>query len=169
MSGAYLTAAATIKAARQADYNAVKGKLLREYHISRETFRKRVFDTPFDSAHPDGRLLQHQQSFQQWIASSPLGAEVTILMEIMLKRFSKWLEAQIRNLNPRSYDEMAEPIVRHLDNQRSNGEEIPRQEIPLHPIPVERSPRKHGEPSQWRSMPSCNQPLARDYSHIECF
>ena len=106
-----LTAAATMTATRQDDYNAFKDKLLRECHISKVTFRKRVFDTPFDSAHLDGRLSHHQQSFQQWIPSSPLGEEVTVLTDIMLKHFPKLLEAQIRNLNPRSCDEMAEPIV----------------------------------------------------------
>ena len=50
-------------------------------------------------------------------------------MEITLKRLPKWLETQIRNLNPRSYDEMAEAIVRHLD-QRPNGKDRPRQETP---------------------------------------
>ena len=37
-------------AARQADYNAVKDELLREYHISTETFRKRVL-TPLSTQH----------------------------------------------------------------------------------------------------------------------
>ena len=142
LSGAGLTAVAAMTAARQADYDAVKDKLLSEYYISTETFRKQVFDTPFDSAHPDGWLSHHRQNFQQWIASSPLGVEATVLMEITLKRLPKWLEAQIRNLNPRSYDEMAEAIVRHLDNQKPNGKERSRQETPFHPIPVERGPRK---------------------------
>ena len=170
LSGAGLTAVAAMTAARQADYDAVKDELLREYHISTETFRKRVFDTPFDSAHPDGWLSHHRQNFQLWIASSPLGVEATVLMEITLKRLPKWLEAQIRNLNPRSYDEMAEAIVRHLDNQRPNGKERPRQETPFRPTPVERGPRKQGgERSQWSSGPSGGQPLARDRSQIECF
>ena len=65
LSGAGLTAVAAMTAARQADYDAVKDELLREYHISMETFRKRVFDTPFDSAHPDGWLSHHRQNFQQ--------------------------------------------------------------------------------------------------------
>ena len=170
LSGAGLTAVAAMKAARQADYDVVKDELLREYHISTETFRKRVFDTPFDSAHPDGWLSHHRQNFQQWIASFPLGVEATVLMEITLTHLPKWLEAQIRNLNPRSYDEMAEAIVRHLDNQRPNGKERPRQETPFRPTPVERGPRKQGgESSQWSSRPSGSQPLARDRSQIECF
>ena len=41
--------------------------------------------------------------------------------------------------------------------------------MPLHPIPVERSPRKHEEQSQQSSMPSGSQPLARNHSQIECF
>ena len=56
LSGAGLTVVATMTAARQADYDAVKNELLREYHISTEMFRKCVFDTLFDSAHPDGWL-----------------------------------------------------------------------------------------------------------------
>ena len=45
---------------------------------------------------------------------------------------------------------MAEAIVRHLDNQRPNGKERPRQETPFRPMPMERGPRKQGgERSQW--------------------
>ena len=54
--------------------------------VSMETFRKRVFNTSFDSAYPDGWLSHHRQNFQQWIASSPLGVKATVLVEIMLKR-----------------------------------------------------------------------------------
>ena len=84
--------------------------------------------------------------------------------------FSKWLEAQIRNLNPKSYDEMAEAIVRHLDNQRPNGKERSRQETPFLPIRVERGPRKlGGECSQWSGGPNGSQPLPWDRYQIEFF
>ena len=56
LSGAAHTAVATMTAARKADNYAVKDELLRECHISTETFRKQVFDTPFNSAHPGGWL-----------------------------------------------------------------------------------------------------------------
>ena len=100
LSGAGHTAVATMTAARQADYNAVKDELLREYHISTETFRKQIFDIPFDSAHPDGWLSHHRQNFQQWIASSPLGVEAIVLMEITLKRLPKWFEAPNQEPQP---------------------------------------------------------------------
>ena len=72
LSGAALTAVAAMTAARQADYDAVWDELLREYHISMKMFRKRVFDTPFNSAYRNGWLSHYRQNFQQWIASSPL-------------------------------------------------------------------------------------------------
>ena len=69
LSGAGLKAVAEMTATRQADYDVVKNKLQREYHISTETFRMCVFDTPFVSAHTDGWLSHHRHNFQQWIAS----------------------------------------------------------------------------------------------------
>ena len=70
----------------------------------------------------------------------------------------------------RGSNQEPQPIVRHLDNQRPNGKERPRQETPFHPIPVERGPKKQGgERSQWSGKPSGSQPWARDHSQIECF
>ena len=40
-----------------------------------------------------------------------------MLMEVTLRRQPKWLETQMRNLNPRSFKELSEAIVRHLANQ----------------------------------------------------
>ena len=72
LSGAGLTAVAAMAADQQEDYNAVRAELLREYHITTETFRRMIFDTHFDSTNPDTWLSKHQQHFQQWLSTSPL-------------------------------------------------------------------------------------------------
>ena len=126
LSGAGLTACAAMAADQQADYDAVRAELLREYHITTETFRRRMFDTPFDSTNPDTRLSKHRQHFQQWLSSSPLDSETTMLMEVTLRRLPKWLETQMRNLNPRSFKELSEAIVRHLANQPMREVGFPR-------------------------------------------
>ena len=99
LSGAGLTAVASMAADQQADYNAVRAELLREYHITTETFSRRTFDTPFDSTNPDTWLSKHRQHSQQWLSSSPLDSETTMLMEVTLRQLSKWIEIQMRNLN----------------------------------------------------------------------
>ena len=126
LSGSGLTAMAAMAADQQADYDAVRAKLLREYHITTETFRRRTFDTHFDSTDPDTCLSKHRQHFQQWLLSLPLDSETTMLMEVTLRRLPKWLETQMRNLNPRSFKELSEGIVRHLANQPRIVVGIPR-------------------------------------------
>ena len=65
---------------------------------------------------------------------------------------------------------MAEAIFWHLDNQRPNGKDRPREDTPFHPIPVERGPRKQGrQHSQWSGVMSGGQPLVRDRSLVEYF
>ena len=126
LSGAGLTAMAAMAADQQADYDAVRAELLREYHITTETFRRRTFDTPIDSTNPDTWLSKHRQHFQQWLLSSPLDSEATMQMEVTLWRLPKWLETQMRNLNLRSFKELSEAIVRHLANQTRREMGVPR-------------------------------------------
>ena len=110
---------------QQADYDAVRAELLREYHITTMTFSRRMFDTPFDSTNPDIWLSKYRQHFQWRLSSSPLDSETTMLMEVTLWRLPKWLK-QMRNLNPRSFKELSEAIVRHLANQPRREQRVPR-------------------------------------------
>ena len=45
LSGQGLVAVASMAASEQIDYEVVKTTLLRTYHISSETYRKRIFET----------------------------------------------------------------------------------------------------------------------------
>ena len=123
LSGAGLTAVASMPADQQQDYATVKSELLREYHISCETYRHRVFETPFSTSHPDAWLAKHRQSFHQWLAASPLNMEATLLRENTLSRFPRWLEYRMRTLNPPSYEDLTELIVRHMANQPRREQE----------------------------------------------
>ena len=40
-----------------------------------------------------------------------------MLIEVTLRRPPKWLEIQMRDLNPRSFKEQSEAILRYLANQ----------------------------------------------------
>ena len=51
--GQGLSAVASLPAADQGDYSMVKPTLLSTYHISMDTYRKKVFDQPFDTNNPD--------------------------------------------------------------------------------------------------------------------
>ena len=53
LSGAGLTAIASMPADQQQDYTTVRSELHRKYHISCETYRRRVFETPFSTSHPE--------------------------------------------------------------------------------------------------------------------
>ena len=69
LSGQGLSAVASLPAADQADYSMVKQTLLSTYHISTDTYRKKIFDQPFDTNNPETWFHIYQQSFTQWIDS----------------------------------------------------------------------------------------------------
>ena len=110
LSGAGLTAD------QQLDYPAIKEVFRRQYHITVETFRRRMLEGPFDATSPDVWLAKHRQSFQQWLASSHNNPETTMLIEVTLKRLPRWLEVKMRNLNPQTFEELAKAVVYHLAN-----------------------------------------------------
>ncbi len=70
LSGQGLSAVSSLPAADQADYSKVKQTLLSTYHISMDTYRKKVFDQPFDTNNPDTWFHIYQQSFTHWIDST---------------------------------------------------------------------------------------------------
>ena len=187
LSGAGLTAVAAMPADQQLDYPAVKEVLRRQYHITVETFRRRTFEVPFDATSPDVWLAKHQQSFQQWLASSHNDPETTMLIEVTLKRLPRWLEVKMRNLNPQTFEELAEAVARHLANQS-----ILRKEAGV-PRPTERSgtneknhPREregkqHFLPSRQHQQPMSpslrpgqgdgnnSRSLSKDVSQMTCY
>ena len=118
---------------QQLDNPAVKEVLWRQYHITVETFPPRMFEVPCDATSPDVWLAKHRQSFQQWHASSHNDPETTMLIEVTLKLLPPWLEVKMRNLNPQTFEELAEAVSRHLANQS-----IPRNEAEV-PLRTERA------------------------------
>ena len=65
LSGQGLLAVATLRAADQGDYEVVKRASLATYHISSETYRKKVFDQSFDTNNPDAWFRMYKQSYGQ--------------------------------------------------------------------------------------------------------
>ena len=122
LSGQGLSAVASLPAADQADYSMVKQTLLSTYHISTDTYRKKAFDQPFDTNNPDTWFRIYQQSFTQWIDSTGKTTFDAILYELALRRLPRWLELQMRNLQPATFNDLNEAVSRYLGNQRREGD-----------------------------------------------
>ena len=135
LAGAGLSAVASLSAADLGDYGIVKNLLLATYQITTEAYRKREFEQAFDTANPGSWLRKHQQCFKQWLQSSDKDPELLMLLETTYRKLPKWLETQMRNLNPETFEELTEAIVRHLGNQwrpdetytKGDHKEFPRQ------------------------------------------
>ena len=123
LSGQGLVAVATLRAANQGDYEVMKRALLPTYHISSETYRKKVFDQSFNTNNPYAWFRMYKQPYGQWIESTEKTAFDAVLLELVLRKLPHWLEAQMRNLNPATYEELNKAVVRHMANQRREGKE----------------------------------------------
>ena len=70
LSGQGLVVVASLVASEQIEYEVVKRTLLRTYHISSETYRKRIFETHFASSNTEAWFRRFKQDFNQWIQTS---------------------------------------------------------------------------------------------------
>ena len=109
-------------AADQADYSMVKQTLLSSYHISTDTYRKKAFDQPIDTNNPDTWFRIYQQSFTQWIDSTGKTRFDAVLYELALRRLPRWLESQMRNLQPATFNDLKVAVTRYIGNQRREGD-----------------------------------------------
>ena len=94
----------------------------------------------------------HKQSYGQWIESTEKMAFDTVLLELVLRKLPHWLEVQVRTLNPATYKELNEAVMRHMANQQREGygakknKQRDRVGPPLHDTP---SRTKDPEPRQF--------------------
>ena len=109
---------------QQQDNATVRSELLREYHISCETSRRRVFETPFSTSHPDAWLAKHRQSFHQWLAASSPQYESYTAEGDHTEQASTMVGVLDEDpRSPPSYEDLTELIVRHMANQPRREQE----------------------------------------------
>ena len=128
LSGAGLLAISTLNAVQQADFQIVKKTLLSVYQISTETRRRKVFERTYNPTNPDQWLREFRQNFHQWLDSIQKPPREAILTELVLSKIPAWLEAQMRNLDCQTYEELTETIVRHLGNSKLRRDKSDRKE-----------------------------------------
>ena len=104
-----------LAASEQIDYEVLKRILLRTYHISSETYRKRIFETFFNSSNSEAWFRSFKQDLNQWIETSNRDPLKTVLHELVLKKLPPWLQGQMRNLNPSIFEEHSEAVARYQE------------------------------------------------------
>ena len=112
LAGQGMTAVSMLGAEDQGRYEVVKQTLLSTYHISAETYRKKVFEHQFDVAKPDEWFRAYKQALTQWVETSNKPIFDLVLQELAIQKLPRWLQTQMRNLNPNT------AVVRYLGNQR---------------------------------------------------
>ena len=113
-----MTAAFMLGAEDQGWYEVEKQTPLSTYQILAETYRKKVFEQQFDVAKPDGWFHAYKQALTQWVETTNKPIFDLVLQELAIQKLPRWLQTQMRNLNPNTYEELIEAVVRYLGNQR---------------------------------------------------
>ena len=139
LSGQGLVTVASLAASEQIDYEVVKRTLLRTYHISSETYRKRIFETHFNSSNTEAWFRSFKQDFNQWIETSNRDPLETVLHELALKKLPPWLQGQMRNLNPSTFKELSEAVARYPGNSKKEGDPARQIDLGSYKVP----PRPH--------------------------
>ena len=174
LSGAGLLAISTLNAVQQADFQIVKKTLLSVYQISTETRRRKVFERTFNPTNPGQWLREFRQDFHQWLDSVQKPPREAILTELVLSKLPAWLEAQMRNLDCQTYEELTETIVRHLGNSKLRRDKSDRKEKEQYRYAKD-TPSRFGKkelPKRTDGPPVRRQeglPQYRDMKLVECY
>ena len=118
LAGQGMTAVSMLGAEDQDRYKVVKQKPLSTYHISAETYQKKVFEEQFDVAKPDEWFRAYKQALTQWVETTNKLIFDLVLKQLAIQKLPRWLQTQMRNLNPNTYEELNEAVVQYLGNQR---------------------------------------------------
>ena len=127
LSGAGMTAVSALSAEQQENYEEVKQTLLSTYQVSTETYRRKVFEQSFDQNNADAWLRTYRQSYSQWLDSTDKTAFEAVLMELTIRKLSRWLETY---LNSDNFEELREAIVRYLGSQKRDDPSTKRTDRP---------------------------------------
>ena len=86
-------------------------------HIQKEGIRSTL-----RNKQPRHLVYIYQLSLTQWIDSTGKTTFDAILYELAMKRFPRWLELEMRNLQPATLNDLKEAVTRYLGNQRREGD-----------------------------------------------
>ena len=124
-----LVAVVSMAASVQIDYEVVKTTLLRTYHISSETYRKRIFKTHFYSSNTEACFRSFKQDFNQWIETSNRDPLETVLHELALQKLPAWLQFPVARvvLKVKGGEEveMAVGVSKHIKTDVILGHDVP--------------------------------------------
>ena len=118
LAGQDMTEVSMLGAEDQGRYEVVKQTLLSTYHISAIIYQKKVFEEQFDVAKPDEWFRAYKQALTQWVETSNKPICDLVLQELAIQKLPCWLQTQMRSLNPNTYEELNEAVVRYLGHQR---------------------------------------------------
>ena len=122
LSGQGLLAILSLSAIEQNDYITVKATPMATYHVSKVTYRKKVFDTIFSAGEPDAWFQDRQQVYKKWMQASGGSAEDTLLLELMLQKLPRWLKNRMRRLKSNMYEELKEAMTRYISTSKPKRE-----------------------------------------------
>lgn len=185
LSGQGMLAVTSLTTEEQNDYDTVCRTLKSTYQITTESYRKKMFDTTFDQTNPEIWFRKRKQTFSRWIDSSGKTAQELMLFELTLQKLPRWLEVRMRQLEPQSYEELKEAVVRYLSTSKSDREAVQKAEpkggrwIP--PREYRESRENNGRPSNARPIDqerrhygnrihsNENAPQRRELKPVECY
>ena len=121
-------------------------------------------------AKPDEWFRTYKQALTQWVETTNKPIFDLVLQELAIQKLPCWLQTQMRNLNPSTYEELNEAVVWYLGKERKeerpDQRERSRQQLPYtlnHRIAPD-SRRLEGEGKR-----DFHQPAPQDVRSIECF
>ena len=110
---------AAFKTTVKQDYDQLRERLLKHFHVNRDSYRRKMFSLkklPQESWVTHWR--RHQQWSRRWIQECKTREEVSDMYdaEIILGKMPPWLVTWIRDKKPRDIEEMMEWVDDHLFN-----------------------------------------------------
>ena len=133
-----------------------------------------MFEQTFNPTNPDQWLREFRQDFHQWLDSVQKPPREAILTELVLSKLPAWLEAQMRNLDCQTYEELTETIVRHLGNSKLRRDKSDRKKKEQYRYAKD-TPSRFGKkepPKRTDGPPARRQeglPQYRDMKLVECY
>ena len=101
-SGKGLKATRNLTAEQLEDFDTVKARVLKSYHVHCEAYRNTFFSATFDGDFDKG--LELKQTFSDWVETSKLPMTELVPMELLLQKLPGWLQNRVRTSEPTSFE-----------------------------------------------------------------
>ena len=103
LSGKGLKATRDLTAEQLEDFDTVKARVLKSYHVHCEAYRNKFFSATFDGDFDKG--LELKQTFSDWVETSKLLMTELVPMELLLQKLPGWLQNRVRTSEPTSFED----------------------------------------------------------------